>query len=76
MAEEEGLFSMELILKCSIFLLNTPNPFFFFKPNSHEFSKANCNTSGLPFFPLDAFSWLLLSSALQRQAEMLSSFCS
>lgn len=74
---EEALFFMTLPLHCNIFLIHVPFPFeTIFLPNSHEFSKANCDTSGF----LLSFSWYLCLAAalrpsadLQRQAEMLSS---
>lgn len=44
---EEALFFMTLPLHCNIFLIHVPFPFeTIFLPNSHEFSKANCDTSG------------------------------
>ena len=71
---EEALFSMKPLLDCNIFLIHAPCPsVIIFLPNSHEFSKANYDTWGFHFFSLDAFAWLLHLTALQRQAEILSS---
>lgn len=71
---EAAFFCVKLLLDCNIFLIRAPYlSVIIFLPNSHEFSKVNYHTLGFSFFSLDAFAWLLHSTALQRQAEMLSS---
>lgn len=70
---EEAVFSMNLLLDCSIFIIHVLFPsVIIFLPNSHGFSKANYDASGFSFFPHDDFAWLLHSTTFQRQAEMLS----
>ena len=48
-----GSIFVKLLLDCNIFLIHVPFPsVIIFLPNSHEFSKANYDTSGFYFFPL------------------------
>lgn len=71
---EAALFSIKLLLDCNTFLIHVPFPSVrIFLPNFQEFNKANCDTSGFSFFPLEAFAWLPHSITLQRQTKTLSS---
>lgn len=64
---EETVFSINLLLDCNIFLILVLFPsFIILLPNSHEFSKANYDTSGFSF---SSPWWLCLAAAPNRLSK-------